>query len=99
MTLLDLMRKIERNPANFLQSDCIFQLRAFLRGYIFSKNIEQGAISAEHELLTKFDTQLKESYGVTQGQSISVEELLTDHEGEKAFEKYFEIWSASAGGL
>ena len=98
MRLFELIKEIERDPGNFLQSDCIFQLRAFLRGYVFSKNINQKGFSEEHEVLTKFDAQLKERYGVSPEEVVSVEEMLTDFEGENAFQKYLELWSAHAGG-
>ena len=92
MNLQEVMATMKSKPETFLQNDCIFQLRAFIRGFIFSKNIAAEAICDDHKLLDAVDLQIKELYGIKPGEIISIEEVLDDNEGDKAFDKYIELW-------
>lgn len=92
MNLCELMLKIRSTPEVFLQDDCIFQLRAFLRGFILAKNTSAQAITQDHKLLESVDSMIKDQYGVNKAEQISIEELLFDHEGKKAFQKYQKLW-------
>ena len=92
MKLSELMLKIRNTPEAFLQDDCIFQLRAFVRGFILAKNTSAQSITEDHILLESIDSIIKNQYGVNKAEQISIEELLFDHEGKKAFQKYLALW-------
>lgn len=92
MNLSELMQKIRNTPEAFLQDDCIFQLRAFVRGFILAKNTSAQAITEDHILLDFVDSMIKDQYGVNKAEQISIEELLIDHEEKKAFQIYLELW-------
>jgi len=92
MNLSELMIRIRENPSQFLQDDCIFQLRAFLRGFIFAKNTSANLTTKDHQLLDSIDSKIKSLYGIKEGEIISIEEILDDNEKENAFSKYLEQW-------
>ena len=92
MNLSELMVQIRSNPEYFLQDDCIFQLRAFIRGFILAKNTSSQSLTEDHDLHESIDSMIKNQYGVNNTDQISVEELLFDHEGKKAFRTYLELW-------
>jgi hypothetical protein len=96
MNLIELMPQIRERPEAFLQDDCVFQLRAFIRGFILAQNISSQdgnlVICEDHKLLDKFDTYTKNRYNVNPSDHVSVEEVLFDAEGKEAFFKYIELW-------
>ena len=96
MNLIELMRQIRERPEAFLQDDCIFQLRAFIRGFILAQNVlsKSGTfvICEDNKLLDKFDAYIKDRYKVKPEAQISVEEVLFDAESKEAFFKYIELW-------
>jgi hypothetical protein len=92
MNLSELMLKIRETPEAFLQDDRIFQLRAFVRGFILAKNTSSQAITEDHNLLESVDSMIKNQYGIYKTEQVPIEELLFDHEGKKAFQKYLELW-------
>ena len=92
MNLQELMIEIKRSPESFLQDDCIFQLRAFIRGFIFSKNVSTKAIDGDHKLLESIDSKIRNEYGIGKNVKTSIEEILNDIEGENAYKKYIELW-------
>ena len=92
MNLNELMIQIREKPGSFLQSDCIFQLRAFLRGFVLAKNIESGGICEDHKLLESFGAYVREHYGIGPDDFISVEEIIHDQEQENSYEKHMELW-------
>jgi len=92
MKLQELMLKINKSPESFLQADCIYQLRAFLRGFIFSKNIAIQGLSEDHKTLEEFDLYLKSIYNINSSEKGVIEEFLYEVEGEEAFSKYLEHW-------
>jgi len=96
MNLIELMLQIRERPEAFLQDDCIFQLRAFIRGFILAQNVsarnDEPKICEDHKLLDKFDAYVKEKYNINPEDHIAIEELLFDTEGKEAFFKYIELW-------
>lgn len=98
MNLPELMIELRDRPEAFLRDDCIFQLRAFIRGFILARNTAERAISIDHKLLEAFDLELKSEYGVEPSERVSVEELLDEIEKENAFAKYIELWFKYAQG-
>jgi len=92
MNLSELMIHIKESPGKFLQDDCIFQLRAFIRGFIFAKNSSVKSVTDDHNLLDSIDMKIKRKCGMTSNERVSIEEVLSDNEGDKAFHKYIELW-------
>lgn len=86
------MLKIRNTPETFFQDKCIFQLCAFFRGFILAKNTSTQAITEDHDFLEFVDSMIKDQYGVNKAEQVSIEELLFDHEGKKAFQKYLGFW-------
>jgi hypothetical protein len=92
MNLQELMTAIRNKPEVFLQNDCIFQLRAFIRGFIFAQNTAAKAICDDHKLLAAIDLKIKKQYGINPTEKVSIEEILNDSEGENACNKYIDLW-------
>jgi len=92
MTIIDLVGLIKADPSKFLQDDSIFQLRAFLRGFILAKNSEVQGVSEDQKILESVDKAVRRKYCVLPTAHISIEEILDDFEAENAFSKYLEIW-------
>ncbi len=92
MTVIELVKLIKADPGKFLQDDSIFQLRAFLRGFILAKNAEIKDVSEDQKVLERVDKAVRKKYSVLPTAHISTEEILDDFEGENAFRKYLEIW-------
>jgi len=90
------MKAIEERPGMFLQKDCIFQLRAFIRGFCLAKNVSprnnNDFLCDDHQLLNKFDDSVRKKYRVN-ADHISIEETLFDAVGDRAFFKYIELWN------
>ncbi|TVZ40356.1 hypothetical protein P886_4783 [Alteromonadaceae bacterium 2753L.S.0a.02] len=93
MNISELVELIKENPGRFLQDDCIFQLRAFLRGFLFAKNTLMDRVCSDHKLLEEIDSIIRKEYSVLPTERISIEEILDDFEGKNAFNRYLELWS------
>mgnify|MGYP000206264457 CR=1 FL=1 len=92
MNLNELMIHIREKPESFLQDDCIFQLRAFLRGFILAKNIAANGVCDDHKLFERFNEYVRSQYGIDSTEVISVEEVIHDAEQNKSYERYIELW-------
>ena len=92
MNLAELMIEIRNSPEKFLQDDCIFQLRAFIRGFIFAKDSSAKIIGDDRKLLDAIDLKIRNKYGIAPSERIAIEEILDDYEGDNALAKYLELW-------
>lgn len=92
MNLEELMIQIRNNPGSILQDDCVFQLRAFMRGFVFAKNVHANGLTDDHKLMEGFSGYVREIYDIDPSEVISVEEIIYDHEQDESFEKHMELW-------
>ncbi len=94
--LIELHSAIAARPEFFLQKRCIFQLRAFLRGFCLFQNAQllesDGQLCKDHQLLQQFDQTIREKYCYL-NVNLSIEEILAEAEGEEAFDHYFQLWN------
>ena len=87
-----MMELIKSDGDKILQDDCIFQLRAFMRGFVLAKNASSSDLSEDHKIMDRMDAVVRKKYSVLPTSRISVEEILDDFDGENAYEKYLELW-------
>ncbi len=96
MNLIQLIKAIENNPDKFLQDDCVFQLMAFIRGFIVAKNLQDRSdktyLCDDHILLDSFIAAIRLKYNLVDTQG-SLDELLTDIGDEGAFDLFFAEWN------
>jgi hypothetical protein len=95
MNLTQLIKTIENNPEKFLQDDCVFQLMAFIRGFMLAKNLQDRSdktyLSEDHILLDSFIAAIRLKYNLVA--TGSLDELLTDIADEGAFDLFFAEWN------
>ena len=92
MNLYQLMILVRDQPESFLREDCVFQLAAFIRGFILAKNIEADGISEDHKIFEDFVVYVRNNYEISYLERGSVEEIVNDAEQKKSFEKYLALW-------
>lgn len=99
MNIIELMDIIEDDAGRFLQADCIFQLRAFMRGFVIAKNVSSPTLSFDHQIMDEIDSIVRKEYDVLPSAVISIEEILDDFEAGNAFNKYLEIWAQNVNKI
>ena len=92
MNIIQMMGLIRNDGEKILQNDCIFQLRAFMRGFILAKNTCGNGISEDHKILERIDEVVRKKYNVLPTSMISIEEIMDNFEGGKAYQVYLNIW-------
>ena len=92
MNIIQMMELLKVDGDKILQDDCIFQLRAFMRGFVLAKNTSGNGISEDHKIMEKMDEIVRKKYSVLPTSIISIEEIMDDFEGSNAYQEYLNIW-------
>ena len=92
MNIIKMMELIKSDGNKILQDDCIFQLRAFMRGFVLAKNTSSKEFSEDQKIMERIDKVVRKKYSVLPTSVISVEEIMSDFEGRNAYQEYLKIW-------